>query len=443
MMNVFFVSLGCDKNLVDSEVMLGILSDNGFTIIDDETKADVIIVNTCAFISDATEEGIQTIIEMGNQKMEGLCKALIVTGCMAKRYQDQIFEELPEIDAILGPKDYEAIADVLVKVKNGEKAISLLSESNVNEDKPQKRILSTAGYYAFLKIAEGCDNSCTYCTIPAIRGKYKSRRLEVLVEEAALLAKQGVKELILVAQDTGYYGKDIYGEYRLAELLNKLSEIDGIEWIRILYCYPERINDALVSEMKNNEKICKYIDMPIQHADDNILKHMGRKCLLGDLRKAINALRGSIPEIVIRTTVIVGFPGETEQQFENLITFMDEIKFDKLGAFEYSPEEGTAAVNLSGHVEDGIKQQRKNLVMEKQRNISYDLNQAKVGKAYKVITDGYLPDRDVYVGRSYMDSFEIDGMVFFTSDKELLAGDFVNVKITAAADYDLIGELLE
>ena len=439
-MNIFFISLGCDKNLVDSEVMLGILSDNGFTIIDDETKADVIIVNTCAFISDATEEGIQTIIEMGAQKEEGNCKALIVTGCMAKRYKEQIFHELPEIDAILGPKDYEAIADVLAKVKNGEKGISLLSESNVNDDKPQKRILSTAGYYAFLKIAEGCDNHCTYCTIPAIRGKYKSRRIETLVEEATYLATQGVKELILVAQDTGCYGIDIYGEYRLSELLRRLSEIDGIEWIRILYCYPERINDALIQEMRTNKKVCKYIDMPIQHADDFILKRMGRKCLSADLRKVVKSLRDAMPEIIIRTTVIVGFPGETEQQFNDLKEFITEIKFDKLGAFEYSPEEGTPAVNFPDHIDDDVKQKRKNAVMEEQRRISYEFNQTRVGKRYKVITDGYLPDKNVYVGRSYMDSFEIDGMVFFTSEKELLAGDFVDVVITAASDYDLVGD---
>ena len=439
-MNVFFVSLGCDKNLVDSEVMLAILSDNGFTIIDDETKADVIIVNTCAFISDATEEGIQTIIEMGAQKTEGACKALIVTGCMAKRYKENMFEELPEVDAILGPKDYEAIADVLVKVKNGEKSISLISESNVNEDKPQKRILSTAGYYAFLKIAEGCDNHCTYCTIPVIRGKYKSRPIETLVEEAISLEAQGVKELILVAQDTGYYGKDIYGKYRLSDLLRKLSEITGIEWIRILYCYPEHINDVLIEEMKNNKKVCKYIDMPIQHADNHVLKRMGRKCLSDDLRRAVNSLREAMPEIVIRTTVIVGFPGETDQQFRTLAEFMNEIKFDKLGAFEYSPEEGTPAVDFPGHIDDGVKQNRKKTVMEEQRRISYDLNQKRVGERYKVITDGYLPDKNVYVGRGYMDSFEIDGMIFFTSDKELLAGDFIDVVITAASEYDLVGD---
>jgi len=440
-MNVFFVSLGCDKNLVDSEVMLGILSDNGFSIIDDETKADVIIVNTCAFIADATEEGINMIIEMGNQKSEGACKALIVTGCMAKRYEAQMFDELPEIDAIVGPKDYELIADVLKRVKAGEKSIALLSESNENDDKPRRRILSTASYYAFLKIAEGCDNHCTYCTIPAIRGKYKSRPIKSLIEEAKSLAEQGVKELVLVAQDTGYYGKDIYGEFRLNELLKKLSEIEEIEWIRILYCYPERIDEKLISEMKSNGKVCKYIDMPIQHADDEVLKRMGRGCLSEDLRKTIKNLRDAMPEISIRTTVIVGFPGETDAQFANLKSFIEEVKFDKLGAFAYSPEDGTAAVNFTDHISDEIKAWRKDLVMQKQQEISLGINQSKIGRVYKVITDGYLPDRGVYVGRSYMDSFENDGMIFFTSDSELLAGDFVSVEITAAFDYDLIGEI--
>ncbi len=442
-MKVFFLSLGCDKNLVDSEVMLGLLSKASYTITDSEETADVIIINTCGFIADATEEGINSAIEMAVQKRTGACKALILTGCMVVRYRDEIFKELPEVDAIVGAADYDKIVTVIERVLEGEKNVSVVGEGTEkqdNDDLPAERLLSTPSYYAYLKIAEGCDNHCTYCTIPSIRGKYKSRKMESILTEATKLAEMGVKELIVVAQDTGYYGMDIYGEKRLHVLLNKLAQVDGIEWIRILYCYPENITDELINEMATNEKVCKYIDMPIQHADNEILKLMGRtRCTKETLLSVIERLRSAMPDISIRTTVIVGFPQESVKHFESLKMFLKEVRFDKLGVFAYSREEGTPAHGMDGQVDDDVKESRRHTIMDMQKRISLEKNAARVGHTYKVVVDGFLPENRVYCGRSYADCVDVDGVVFFECEYELLAGDFLNIKVVEASEYDLIG----
>ncbi len=441
-MLIFFLSLGCDKNLVDSEVMLSLINKEGFEITNDEAAADIIIINTCGFIADATQESINNILEMAQYKTIGKCKALIVTGCMVQRYRDEIFNQLPEIDAIVGINDYHEIVDIIKKVNVGEKNISLVSESSQNMVNTE-RILSTPSYFAYLKIAEGCDNACTYCTIPSIRGKYKSRTIESLVSEAQKLASYGIKELILVAQDTGYYGKDIYGEFKLHALLRELSNIEGIEWIRILYCYPERINSDLIDEMAKNPKVCHYIDIPIQHADNDILKLMGRKhCNKEKIVEVINALRSAMPNISIRTTLIVGFPKETEQNFNNLLNFVNQMQFEKLGVFTYSKEEGTPAYNLPEQVDEEVKEQRKEQVMLLQKNISFEKNKQKVGKTLKIIVDGFLPEQNVYCGRSYADCYEIDCIVFFESEYEIVAGEFVNVLIEDVSEYDLFGSVV-
>ncbi len=446
-MQVYFVSLGCDKNLVDSEIMLGIINEEGYKITQAAEEANVIIINTCGFIADANSEGVETILQMAEYKKSGNCKAIIVTGCMAQRYKEEIFKELPEVDAIVGVGDFEEIGRVIKEAelasKDGKK-ISIINDNNktLKEESRLKRIISTPSYFAYLKIAEGCDNLCTYCTIPSIRGNYRSRKIESILEEAEILVQKGVKEIILVAQDTSLYGTDIYNENMLHTLLQKLSEIEGLSWIRLMYCYPEHITEQTINEMSSNNKVCKYIDMPIQHSDDNVLKRMGRKSTNNQLLNVIQKLRSKMSDIIIRTTLIVGFPGETEEEFENLYNFVKDVRFDRLGVFEYSQEEGTPAAKMKNQIDKQVKSRRKDDIMRIQMDISHEKSNNLIGKIFKVIVDGKLPEEDVYCGRSYMDCYDIDGMVFFESDDELIAGDFVTVKITKASDYDLIGEVI-
>ncbi|MDL2248676.1 30S ribosomal protein S12 methylthiotransferase RimO [Tyzzerella sp. OttesenSCG-928-J15] len=441
---ISFISLGCDKNLVDSEVMLGIINKEGYVITNDEAQADVIIVNTCGFILDATEEGIENVISAGEYKTKGNCKALIVTGCMAQRYKDDIFNEMPEVDAVVGTGDYVKIGQVIEETLGGKKVKMVTDINNlINEELLENRILSTPSHYAYLKIAEGCDSHCTYCTIPSLRGKYRSRKLESLVREASNLCASGIKELILVAQDTALYGKDIYGRQELPKLLKALSEIEELEWIRLLYCYPENITDGIIAEIRDNPKVCHYIDMPIQSGDDEILKRMGRKSSGGELKEIIAKLRGEVPDIVLRTTLISGFPGESDEQFNNTLKLIEDIRFDKLGVFAYSPEDGTPAAKMPNQIDDDIKEQRKDYILEVQKKISAEICEAKVGKVYKVMVEGKLPEEGVYCARTYGDAAEIDGMVFFESNDDIMAGEFRNVLITAASDYDLTGVLTD
>jgi ribosomal protein S12 methylthiotransferase len=438
---ITFISLGCDKNLVDSEVMLGLLRDKGYTLTNDEQNADVIVINTCGFIQDAKEESIETIIEMGQYKENGNCKALIVTGCLAQRYQDELIKELPEIDAILGVSNYDKVIEAVESVLNDKKYIAFedndrLPESYIN------RVLSTAGYYAYLKIAEGCDNHCTYCIIPKIRGKIKSRTIESLVEEAKYLAQKGVKELILVAQDTTKYGIDIYSEKKLPALLKELCKIEGIEWIRLLYCYPEEITDELVQVMKEEDKVLNYLDMPIQHANNEVLKRMARKGTKEKISDAINKLRANIPDICLRTTLITGFPGETREQFEDMKEFVNQIKFDRLGVFTYSPEEDTPAALFEDQIDEDVKEARKDEIMVMQQNISKSINENLVGNVYSVMIEGYIPEDRVYCGRTYRDAPEVDGMIFVSCPYELISGDIIQVKVSTSNEYDLIGEVV-
>lgn len=439
-MKILFISLGCDKNLVDSEHMLGMLCDNEFTVTDDENEADVIVVNTCCFIHDAKEESIENIIEMAKLKDEGNLKALVVTGCLAQRYKDEIQKEIPEVDAIIGTTAYDDIVNIVEeiledkKVANSYKDISYLTPNTSN------RVITTGGYTSYLKIAEGCNKNCTYCIIPKLRGKFRSVPMEKLLEEARFLADKGVRELILVAQETTLYGVDIYGEKKLPELLRELCKIEGFEWIRILYTYPEEITDELIQVIKEEDKICKYIDMPIQHASDNILKRMGRRTNRADLVEIIGKLRKEIDDIVIRTTLITGFPGETEEDFEELLDFVYDMNFERLGVFTYSAEEGTKAAEMNEQIAEEVKEARRNAVMEMQQDITFDYMASLVGNITKVLIEGYMVDDDVYVGRTYMDAPNIDGLVFVNSNKQLMSGDFILAEITNSDGYDLIAE---
>lgn len=440
--NIAFVSLGCDKNRVDSEVMLGILRERGYTIVSDETEADIIVVNTCCFIKDALEESIETIIEMAEYKKNGKCKGLIVSGCLAQRFEKEMFHEMPEVDAVIGTTAYESVADVADRILNGEKSIKVMEniDSQMKEENASKRVLSTAGHYAYLKISEGCDNHCTYCVIPKMRGKHRSRTMESLVEETKMLAENGVKELLVVAQDTSIYGRDLYGKPMLHELLKRLCRIEGIEWIRLLYCYAETLTDETIQTMAEKDKICKYIDIPIQHGSDTVLKRMGRKTSSKLISDKIAALRTAMPDICIRTTIITGFPGETEEEFAEVCEFVEKMRFDKLGVFTYSPEEGTPAAEMDNQIDEEVKEERKNYIMEIQKRISAEKCEEMIGKTIKVITDGKIPEEGVYCGRSYKDAPDIDGLVFFKADYEIMSGDFADVKINEASDYDLIGE---
>ena len=440
---VAFTSLGCDKNRVDSEVMLGILCKNGYRIVTDEKEADIIVINTCCFIKDALEESIETILEMAEYKKVGCCKGIIVAGCLGQRYEKEIFQEMPEVDAVIGTAAYESISKIIERILNGEKNIKEIADINtvMTESNAKNRIISTANYYAYLKISEGCDNHCTYCIIPKIRGRHRSRTIESLVEETEILAKQGVKEIVIVAQDSSISGKDLYGECKLHILLEKLCEIEGIEWIRLLYCYPETLTEQTIQVMAKQSKICHYIDLPIQHGSDTVLKRMGRKSTQSILKQKITKLRQAMPDIAIRTTFIVGFPNETEQEFQELIDFIEEIRFDKLGVFTYSQEEGTPAANMENQIEEDIKQKRKDIAMEVQKAISAQYCEKQIGSIKQVIVEGKLPEQDIYCGRTMKDAPDIDGLVFFSSKQELISGDFVKVLIKQASDYDLIGEL--
>ena len=439
-MNVMLVSLGCDKNLVDSEMMLGMLSDAGYTITNEEEEAEVIIVNSCCFIMDAKEESINTLIELGTLKKTGKLKVLIAAGCLAQRYEKEIHEDLPEVDAVVGTTGMDQLVPVIESVLNHQKMDAVKSV-----DLPpicgKKRILSNGGYYAYLKIAEGCDKCCTYCIIPKIRGHYRSVPMEVLVEETKSLAEQGVKELILVAQETTLYGKDLYGKKSLSVLLKQLCQVDGIEWIRLMYCYPEEIDDELIRTIKEEEKICHYLDLPIQHANDYILQRMGRRTNQEFLTQLIAKLRKEIPDICLRTTLIVGFPGETEEMFRELAAFVNEIEFDRLGVFTYSPEEDTIAAQMPEQIPEEVKEYRRDEIMQLQQEIAFEKAEAMIGRTVPVIIDGRLPEEGILVARTYMDAPGVDGNVFIETDRELYSGTIEKVRITESSEYDLIGGL--
>lgn len=440
-MKLFFISLGCDKNLVDSEHMLGLLDgEDGITITDDETQADIIIINTCCFIGDAKEESIKTILEMAEYKKQGTLKGLIVTGCLAERYRQEIKEELPEVDAVLGTNSYDSILEAVYRVLDGVRYENFKSLEGLPEI--QKRTLTTGGHYAYLKIAEGCNKRCSYCIIPKIRGAYRSVPIEELLQQAKRLVSQGVKEIILVAQETTLYGVDLYGKKTLAKLLDGLNQIKGLVWIRILYCYPEEIDDELIEAIVRNNKVCHYLDIPIQHSSDIILKRMGRKTNHADLAAMIQKLREKIPDICLRTTLICGFPGETDETHEELMQFVNDMEFDRLGAFVYSPEEGTLAETFQNQIEEEQKLCWQEQVMELQQEISFDKNEDLKGKEFLVFVEGKVADENVYLGRTYRDAPEVDGYVFIHTSEMLMTGDFVKVKITGAYEYDLIGELI-
>ena len=441
-MKLLFVSLGCDKNLVDSEEMLGLLTRKGFEIVDDETLAEVIIINTCCFINDAKEESVNTILEMAEYKKAGSCKALIVTGCMAQRYKNEITEEVPEVDAVLGTTSYEDIYRAIQEAVDGKqfqefKSIDYLPESL------GRRVLTTGGHFGYLKIAEGCDKHCTYCIIPKLRGKFRSVPMERLLTQAREMAEEGVKELILVAQETTVYGTDIYGKKSLHVLLKELCQISGIRWIRVLYCYPEEIYDELIQTMKEEKKICHYLDLPIQHASDRILKRMGRRTTRAELVDIVNKLRGEIPDIVLRTTLITGFPGETEEDHEELMEFVDEMEFDRLGVFTYSPEEDTPAAGMPDQIPEEIKEERRDEIMELQQEISYDKGTDRIGQELLVMIEGKVADESAYIGRTYGDAPKVDGYIFVQTGELLMTGDFAKVRVTGALEYDLIGVLAD
>ena len=440
-MNILFISLGCDKNLVDSEVMLGLLDKKGYQIVDSEEDADIIVVNTCCFIHDAKEESIQTILEMAEYKKEGKLKALIVTGCLAQRYQQEIIDEIPEVDAVLGTTSYDHIVEAVEEALAG-KAHVVLEDVDALPDVKEKRLVTTGGHYAYMKIAEGCDKHCTYCIIPKLRGNYRSVPMEKLLAEAKDLADQGVKELILVAQETTVYGKDLYGEKSLHKLLRELCKISGIQWIRILYCYPEEIYDELIQTIKEENKVCHYLDLPIQHASDAVLKRMGRRTSKAQLVEIIEKLRKEIPDISLRTTLITGFPGETQEQHEELKDFVDEMEFDRLGVFTYSPEEDTPAATMTEQIPEEVKEERQAELMELQQEIAFDLAEDMVGREVLVMIEGKVADENAYVGRTYKDAPNVDGLIFINTDEELMSGDFARVRVTGALEYDLIGELI-
>lgn len=446
-MNILFISLGCDKNLVDSEVMLGILAKDGHQMVDDERMADVIIINTCCFIHDAKEESIQNILEMADLKKTGRLKALIVTGCLAQRYKEEIIQEIPEVDAVLGTTSYEEIAHVIDGVLSDspmERGDVRLTMKDVDylPVTDTHRMVTTGGHFAYLKIAEGCDKHCTYCIIPKVRGDFRSVPMEHLLEEAQNLVDGGVKELILVAQETTMYGTDLYGEKRLPQLLRALCKISGLRWIRILYCYPEEITDELIQVLKEEPKICHYLDLPIQHASDGILKRMGRRTSRAQLIETIEKLRREIPDIALRTTLITGFPGETQEQHEELMDFVDQMEFDRLGVFTYSPEEDTPAASMPDQIPEEVKEERQAELMELQQDIVFDQAEDRIGEELLVMIEGKVADENAYVGRTYRDAPNVDGLIFVNTSEELMSGDFARVKVTGSADYDLIGELL-
>lgn len=440
-LSILFVSLGCDKNLVDSEVMLGILREHGFRLVVDETEAEVIIVNTCSFIHDAKEESIQTILEMAEMKHSCKCKALIVTGCLAERYKDEILTEIEEVDAVIGTTSYQHIAEVVQEVLEGRR-VQQFDDLQAMPEVDVKRIVTTGGYSSYLKIAEGCDKHCTYCIIPKLRGSYRSYSMDYLVKQAQMLADQGVRELNIVAQETTVYGVDLYGRKMLPELLKSLCKIEGISWIRILYCYPEEITEELIQVMKDEPKICHYLDLPIQHGSDRILKRMGRRTSKAELMSIIGRLREAIPDIVLRTTLIAGFPGETEDDHAELVDFVKEMRFDRLGVFTYSEEEGTAAAGMPDQIEESVKEERREALMLAQQSIAFEKSEEMIGRILDVLVEGRLPEEDIYIGRTYRDAPDVDGYVFIHAEEEMMSGDIVKVRITDAQDYDLVGDVI-
>lgn len=441
-MNIFFVSLGCDKNLVDSENMLGLLNDNGYRITNEEHEADIIIVNTCCFINDAKQESINTILEMAQYKMNGKAEALIVTGCLAERYKDEILSEIPEVDALLGTTSFTEIIPIIQKLTDGNKHTHFEALDKL-PNASSKRMLTSGTHYAYMKIAEGCDKHCTYCIIPQIRGNYRSFPIETLLQEAEYLAQQGVKELILVAQETTLYGMDLYGEKSLHVLLEKLCNIEGIAWIRILYCYPEEITEELINIMIKEPKICHYLDIPIQHASDSILKQMGRRTNKADLIEIITKLRNNLPDIVLRTTLITGFPGETEEDHKELLEFVEQMKFERLGVFTYSKEENTPAAKIKPQITAKVKKQRQKEIMKLQQSIVFSKTNNLLGENLDVLIEGKITEEEnIYIGRTYMDAPQVDGFIFIKSTYELMSGDIVKTIVTGVKDYDLIGELV-
>ena len=440
MRKVLFISLGCDKNLADSEEMLGMLVENGYEITNEESEAEVIVINTCAFIHDAKEESVNSILEMAQYKENGKLKALLVTGCLAQRYQREIIEEIPEVDAVLGTGSWDELIQALDKVFEGEKYLDFQSIDRLPRA-AGKRVITTGGYYDYLKIAEGCDKCCTYCIIPKLRGKYRSIPMEKLAAQAEYLASQGVRELIVVAQETTVYGQDLYGEKSLHILLRKLCRIPGIQWIRILYCYPEEIYPELIQTMKEERKICHYLDLPIQHCNNRILKRMGRRTTKEELIQIVEILRKEIPDIILRTTLITGFPGETQEEHEELMEFIDTMEFDRLGVFTYSAEEDTPAARMPDQIDEEEKQRRQAELMELQQEISIDKGNARIGSEVEVMVEGKVADENAYVARTYGDAPGVDGYLFINTDTQLMSGDFAMVHVTGALEYDLIGEL--
>ena len=441
-MKVLFISLGCDKNLADSEEMLGLLTGKGHEIVDSEEEAEVIVINTCCFIHDAKEESVENILEMAEYKKAGTCKVLIVTGCMAQRYKEEIIQEIPEVDAVLGTTSYMDILKAIDEACEGRHFQEFRDINELPEDSG-RRVLTTGGHYGYLKIAEGCDKHCTYCIIPSLRGRFRSVPQERLIAQAEHMAEQGVKELILVAQETTMYGTDLYGKKTLHLLMKELCKIKGIRWIRVLYCYPEEIYDELIQVMKEEKKICHYLDLPIQHASDRILKRMGRRTTRAQLTAIIEKLRKEIPDIVLRTTLITGFPGETEADHQEVMEFVDEMEFDRLGAFTYSPEEGTPAETMEGQIPEEVKEERRDEIMEFQQEISLEKGNDRIGQELLVMIEGKVSGESAYIARTYGDAPKVDGYIFVQTGELLMTGDFAKVRVTGALEYDLIGELAD
>lgn len=441
-MKLLFISLGCDKNLVDSEFMIGMFTESGIELTNNEQEADIIIINSCCFIGDAKEESINTILEMAEYRKNGNCRKLIVTGCLAQRYSQEIIDEIPEVDAVIGTNSYDSIMEAIQNsAEDSGKYVNMKSFEGL-PDVAAKRVLTTGGHFAYLKIAEGCNKNCTYCVIPSVRGRYRSYPIEELLSQAKELVAGGVKELILVAQETTLYGIDLYGEKSLHKLLDELNRIPGLFWIRIMYCYPEEIYDGLIDAIIRNEKVCHYLDMPIQHCNDTILKRMGRYTNKAELTQRIEYLRERIPDITLRTTLICGFPGETEEMHEELMQFINDMEFDRLGAFAYSREEGTPAAEFDNQVSEDLKEEWQADVMELQEEVIFDKNETMTGRELYVFIEGKVADENAYIGRTYRDAPNVDGYVFINTSEEMMTGDICKVKITGAYEYDLIGELI-
>lgn len=442
MLKVGLISLGCAKNSVDSEVIMGLLEQEGYVLTNNENEADILIVNTCGFISSAKEESVNAILDAAEYKKKGSCKVLVAAGCLAQRYKDDLLKEIPEIDGLIGTGEIPRIADVVKKALSGGKEAHVSTPTFIY-DHEMPRVISTPQYSAYLKIAEGCNNRCSYCAIPIIRGEYRSRSMESVIAEAARLASGGVREINLIAQDTTRYGHDLYGSYKLDSLLTELAKIDEISWIRVLYAYPTHFTDSLIEVMAKYDKICKYLDLPLQHADNNILKEMNRQGSLDHITQLINKLRISIPGLALRTSFIVGFPGETEQSFENLVEFVKTVRFDRLGVFTYSPEEGTPAFDMPGQIPDELKEERRDRLMKIQQDISLDINKNKVEKILDVLIEGKdQREQELYIGRTQADAPEVDGNIFVRGKENMAPGDIVPVKVTHAYEYDLIGEVI-